>query len=153
MNITEARKAGRQKALKTSLIVTVIAIITFMFLAPQGTSGKGVSSVFENLTNPWTILLFVFFFFLTSFFGGKAGEDILLKEQSAVWVALKYGLLIFLILSAYNIGITCLVQKVLTADQMLQLLLSSSRILFLILIIWLSAGNQIRIHKEGKDDR
>ena len=147
MNITEARKTGRQKALKTSLIVTVIAILSFMFLAPQKTSGSGVPSVSENLSNPWTILLFVLFFVLTRFFGSKAGEDILLQEQHFLWVSMKYSLLIFLILSAYNIGITCLVQKVLTTDQMIQLVLSSSRFLILIMIIWISACNQIRLNK------
>ena len=145
MNIPEARKTGRQKAVKTSLTVTVIAIISFMFLAPQKTSG--VSSVLENLSNPRTILLFVLFFVLTRFFGGKAGEDILVKDQNFVWVSVKYSVLIFLLLSAENIGITCLVQKVLTTDQMIQLVLSSLRFLILIMIIWLSACNQIRLNK------
>ena len=149
MNIIDARKTGRQKALKTSLIVTVIAIISFMFLAPQQLSGSRASSVMTGLTNPWTIILFILFFCLTGFFGGRAGEDILLKDQNFFWVAVKYSVLIFLILSVYNIVVTCLVEKVLTTDQMIQLILSTVRFLLLLLIIWLSAGNQIRLYKEG----
>jgi len=149
MSITEARKIGRQKALKTSLVVSIIAILSFMFLAPGAASTNGVVSVMDGLTNPWTILLFILFFFLTSFFGGKAGEDILFKEQNFFWVSLKYSILIFLILSAYNIAITCLVQKALSTGQMIQLVFRSSRFLILLLIIWLSATNQIRLYKDN----
>jgi hypothetical protein len=151
MELCNARNFGQRQLTKTTSIIIGVCLIVFILFGLQGDYENGILYVFEAITNIWTILFFGLFFLTSFFWGGKAGEKIILLKKNYVGIAVKYACFTYLTLIIYNITITCLTQKILTIQQMTILIISNLWIVIPILTIWLWSTNKI-YHKNKNEE-
>jgi hypothetical protein len=101
MTSGEAQTIGRKKTIKATIIIVAIALLIIMFLETRGDFANGILFFLQAVTNLHAIAIYIILFGTTFLFGGLAGREIILGKKNYITVAIKYSVLIILMLSIY----------------------------------------------------
>jgi len=159
MTSREAQAMGRQKTIKATIVIVVIGLLIIMFLETRGDFANGILFFLQAVTNLYAIAIYIILFGTTFLFGGLAGKEIILGKKNYITVAIKYSVLIILVLSIY----ISIMGKV-TGQDMGKGLHESFLTYFLIVLsntgiyviplfgCWIWATNQMRLVATKKED-
>lgn len=154
MTPTEARKFGRKKILKATVITIIMLLVIFFYMETRGDFANGFLFFLEAMANIHLIIILGILFALSYVFGGLAGKEIILSHKNYLWTAIKYCLAIMLaiILYAAVIGVakdgnyqTRNYLRLLTTYFLTPLLKTGSITIIPLSAIWIWATNKMKL--------
>jgi hypothetical protein len=148
MTILAAKAFARNKTLKATGLLLTILIILLLLSETKGDFANGFLFFLEALANIHTIILAIILFGLTYFLAGLAGQEIMLKKQSILFVSLKYAILISLAIYTYVIFIGFSREENSTFNTFVKVLTAYLPLFFKmiisLMIVWLWAANKMK---------
>lgn len=101
MNLIEAAKIGREKALKTTGLVVGIYLFINLLHETRGDFGNGILFFFQDVLNAYFLIMLCIIVILTYILGGKAGKAIILDKKNFVLIGIKYAAIVALAMIIY----------------------------------------------------
>lgn len=154
MTIKQAQKFGKEKALKATGLLVLVALILLMYNETKGDFANGIIFFIARISNVYFIAIMLLLFGLTFMFGEMAGKGIIINKKNFVFVSLKYPFIITLSVYITSAVISLFMTANFTTYTFAELIVTyfldplskSGLLLFIALvIIWLIAANQMRL--------
>jgi hypothetical protein len=140
MQENESKKIGYRQAVKSILILVIIAELYWMFNETRGDFANGILFYMYYHENVFILLFYLILFICTYLFGQRAGFEILILNKNFLVTGLKYSAITSVILIVY-----CAIALVLTEADDLKSVFFPSLLLFLLTTIaWLVAAHLIK---------
>ncbi len=143
MNSIEAAKIGREKVLKSTGVVIAIYLLVNIYQETRGDFGNGILFFFQDVLNIYFFIVLSILFILTYIFGGKAGKDIILNKKNIIVTAVKFAVIIAIMLNIFPLTAT-LIKNGLQSDYTTQLVKQGLIVTVSLLIVWIWAAFRIR---------